>query len=93
MLIAVELGGVWAQNVDFPVIRRYPPGYYGSGYYAQSFFQPTPPKAGPKDPFKWDRYMSRELGIEFPFYPIPFEWDYGNGLCFNFPDFNANDWP
>lgn len=92
ILLTITSWTVWAHDVDFPVIRHYPPGYYGSGYYSQSFF-PQPSPLGGKDPFKWDKFMSRELGIEFPFHPIPYTWDYGTGLTFNFPDLNANNWP
>lgn len=83
---------ITAYDIDFPLIQRYPPGYYGAGYYSTRFSPRGDGPVGQTDALKWDRFMSHELGIEFPFFPMPYPWDYGNGLTFNFPDFNANDW-
>ncbi|MGB9618085.1 MAG: hypothetical protein ACPL7J_12255 [Desulfomonilaceae bacterium] len=81
-----------ALDIDFPIIHRYPPGYYGAGYYSKRLYPRGDGSSGPAAALKWDKFMSHELGIEFPFFPMPYPWDYGRGLTFNFPDFNANDW-
>jgi len=31
--------------------------------------------------------------VHYPFFPVPFTWDYGTGRRFNLPDYNTNDWP
>ncbi len=82
----------WSGETDFPHIKRYPPGYYGAAYYSPRLYPRGYPEISGHDPMKWDRLMSRELGIEFPFVPKPYPWDYGRDLNFNFPDFNSNDW-
>jgi len=84
-------GLICAAEVDFPNIRRYPPGYYGAAYYSR-LYPSEESITGTKDPLIWDKTMSRELGVGFPFYPKPYPWDYGRDLNFNFPDFNCNDW-
>ncbi len=81
-----------AYDIDFPIIQRYPPGYYGAGYYSTRLYPGRDTSLAPPQALKWNKFMSRELGIEFPFFPMPYPWDYGRGLTFNFPDFNANDW-
>ena len=97
LLTAVTLSAtardvLWSAQLDFPNIRRYPPGYYGAAYYSPHQYPRGATPSGPQDPLKWDKAMSHELGIDFPFYPIPYPWDYGRELNFNFPDFNSNDW-
>jgi hypothetical protein len=83
----------YARDYDSRFVRNYPPGYYGMYYFAQRFFE-KPKAAGQKvDGYKWDRAMSQNMEIEFPFYPIPYPWDYGTGRTFNLPDYNSNDWP
>ncbi|MCX5862223.1 MAG: hypothetical protein WCG29_07370 [Desulfomonile sp.] len=82
-----------AADYEARFVRNYPPGYYGMYYYAQRFSD-TPLATGQKkDMYKWDKFMSRVTEIEFPFYPIPYEWDYGTGRTFNLPDYNTNNWP
>ncbi len=93
MFLAYHGNFVWALDVIFPVIRQYPSGYYGTGYYSKRLSPRADGLVGPTDAMRWDRFMSHELGVQFPFFPIPYPWDYGRDLTFNFPDFNANDWP
>ncbi|MGO9122310.1 MAG: hypothetical protein ACLQPD_32450 [Desulfomonilaceae bacterium] len=83
-------------------VHNYPPGYYGMWYYAQRFQETDKPR----DPlaierYRWDRYMGRITELSFPYYPIPYEWDYGTDpnrslihtyRSFNLPDYNTNDW-
>lgn len=73
--------------------RNYPPGYYGMYYYEPRFFGPVVGENKKDDIYRWDRYMSRITEVEFPFLPIPYDWDYGTGRTFGLPDYNSNDWP
>jgi hypothetical protein len=61
-------------------------------YYADRFADKVPEKKTLEN-YRWDRFMSREMNISYPFFPIPYEWDYGTGRTFNLPDYNANNWP
>jgi len=83
-------------------VRNYPPGYNGMWYYAQRFQETdktTDRTATEK--YRWDRYMSRTTELAFPYFPIPYEWDYGTDRSgpltrtyrsFNLPDYGRNDW-
>ncbi len=83
-------------------VRNYPPGYNGMWYNVQRFQQSeqaSDPIAIEK--YRWDKYMSRITDLSFPYFPIPYEWDYGTDRSqsliqsdrrFNLPDYNTNDW-
>ncbi len=86
---AVE--GSWAADYLHRYIKNYPPGYHGMYYYAERFFD-TDPNTKYDVVYRWDRFMSRVTEIQYPFYPIPYDWDYGKTRQFNLPDYNANDW-
>ncbi len=73
-------------------VRNYPPGYYGMWYKAERFFELEPKDPQAVEQYRWDKFMSRITGVTYPFYPIPFDWDYGTGRTFNLPDYNTNDW-
>jgi len=80
-----------AADYDSRFVRNYPPGYYGMWYDAERFSSEGIP--GVKtERYRWDMLMSRETNLTFPFYPIPYDWDYGTGRTFNLPDYNANNW-
>ncbi len=83
----------WSADYDHRFIRNYPPGFNGMWYYADRFVDRVEPGKGMMEHYRWDRFMSREMNISYPFVPIPYEWDYGTGRTFNLPDYNANNWP
>ena len=83
-------------------VRNYPPGYHGMWYYAQRF-QETDRVPDPltTEKYRWDRFMSRITDLTFPYFPIPYAWDYGTDRTqpyartdrsFGMPDYNNNDW-
>jgi hypothetical protein len=80
-----------ASDYDPRFVRSYPPGYYGMWYDAQRFSTEGIPGAK-TERYRWDMLMSRETNVTFPFYPIPYDWDYGTGRTFSLPDYNANNW-
>jgi hypothetical protein len=93
MLACWACADSWAADYNSRFIRNYPPGYYGMWYKADRFDNR---KRGVDDKlvetYRWDRYMTRVTGLEFPWYPIPFGWEYGTGRKFNLPNYNSNDW-
>ncbi|MEI7449883.1 MAG: hypothetical protein WCJ75_09670 [Desulfomonile sp.] len=94
LLFAVnDLSSAWAADHNYRFFRNYPPGYYGMYYYSQRFFEKAPVDKKTGDSYRWDKFMSRVTEIEFPFFPIPYEWNYGTDRTFNLPDYNRNDWP
>ena len=82
----------WARDYDQRFVRNYPPGYYGMWYYAQRFYEKQDPQNMPQETYRYDKYMSRITDLYFPFYPIPYDWDYGTYRKFNLPDYSTNDW-
>jgi hypothetical protein len=83
----------WSADYEHRFVRNYPPGFNGMWYYADRFVDNFEPGKGMVEHYRWDRFMSREMDITYPFTPIPYEWDYGTGRTFNLPDYNANNWP
>lgn len=83
----------WAGDYESRFVRNYPPGYYGMYYFAQRFFEKPAPPGEKLQSYRYDKEMSKNMEIEYPFYPIPYPWDYGTGRTFNLPDYNSNDWP
>ncbi|MFH1115385.1 MAG: hypothetical protein V1792_15870 [Pseudomonadota bacterium] len=73
-------------------VRNYPPGYYGMWYYAERFNEKQNEQDMPPETYRWDRYMSKITDVYFPFFPIPYDWDYGTHRKFNLPDYSSNDW-
>ena len=95
-----------AGDYDSRFVRNYPPGYHGMWYYAERFwkYDPIDQESSPERS-RWDRFMSRLTDTVFPFWPIPYDWDYGTGpvryngertsgegRTFNLPNYNSNDW-
>lgn len=91
-LVAGMNSSLWARDYDPRFMKSFPPGYYGMWYYAERFFEPQDAKQPPKETYRYDRYMSNITGLHYPFYPIPFDWDYGTWRTFNLPNYNTNDW-
>ncbi|HMK34115.1 MAG TPA: hypothetical protein VK463_03535 [Desulfomonilaceae bacterium] len=91
MLAILVSSSCWAADYESRFVRNYPPGFYGMWYDAQRFFTELIPGQR-TERYRWDALMSRETNIAFPFYPIPYDWDYGTGRTFSLPDYNANDW-
>ena len=96
-LVLIVLTGVLAASAkDYGsrFIRNYPPGYYGMYYNAERFFD-LEEEGGkkPQERYRWDNFMSRITDVYFPFRPVPYDWEYGNGQTFGLPDYNSNDWP
>ncbi len=93
IVILVILASSVCQAADYDprFVRNYPPGYYGMWYDAQRFFSEGVPGVR-TERYRWDMLMSRETNLAYPFYPIPYDWDYGTGRTFGLPDYNANDW-
>jgi hypothetical protein len=83
----------WSADYNHRFVRNYPPGFNGMWYYADRFVDKVEPGRKNPEHYRWDRFMSRTMNIRYPFYPIPYEWEYGTGRTFNLPDYNANDWP
>ncbi|MBI4961694.1 MAG: hypothetical protein HY913_00310 [Desulfomonile tiedjei] len=81
-----------AADYDSRFVRNYPPGNYGMWYKAQRFSENTDPEVPRQETYRWDRFMSRVTEVAFPFYPIPYDWEYGTDREFNLPDYNRNDW-
>ncbi len=99
IIVAVSAIAWASEDYDPAFIRNYPPGYYGMWYKAQRFYEnlnPTPPPdsrfARKTEYYRWDRFMSRATNTYFPFYPIPYDWEYGHDRQFNLPNYNTNDW-
>jgi len=82
-----------AADYDARFMRNYPPGYYGMWYYADRFTEKEVPDKVPEELWRWDKYMTRITELQFPFFPIPYDWEYGTGRTFHLPDYNANNWP
>ena len=98
LLIAALIAALWvawapAADYNSRFVRNYPPGFNGMWYKAGRFFDPPPTGKSGDEQYRWDKYMSRVVGVTYPFYPTPFDWDYGTGRTFNLPDYNTNDWP
>jgi hypothetical protein len=100
-LLAISLAGLialllvgesWAADYDSRFVRNYPPGYYGMWYNAERFYEIREPGKPPEELYRWDKYMSQVTGVIYPFFPVPFAWDYGTGRTFNLPDYHTNDW-
>lgn len=91
-VVAGTMSNTWARDYEPRFMRNYPPGYYGMWYYAERFFEPKNEQYVPEEAYRWDRYMSKITGLRFPFFPIPYDWDYGTCRAFNLPDYNTNDW-
>ena len=81
-----------ARDYESRFIRNFPPGYNGMWYDAERFVHADDRQNKTQEKYRWDRFMSSVTGITFPFYPVPFAWDYGNTEKFNLPDYNTNDW-
>ena len=92
-LAVAAISAVQAKDYESRFIRNYPPGYNGIWYYADRFVFHDNRQDPAQEKYRWDRFMSRATNIEFPFYPIPYNWEYGTGRTFNLPDYNTNDWP
>jgi hypothetical protein len=73
-------------------IKNYPPGFHSMWYKAERFYKNQDPDAKTMEKYRWDKYMSRITNTSFPFFPIPYDWEYGRDRTFNLPDFNANNW-
>lgn len=94
MLTFAAVSFALAGDYEQRFVRNYPPGYYGMWYNAERFSEKK--AADTKtvmERYRWDRFMTRVSGVAYPFYPVPFEWDYGMGRTFGLPDYNKNDWP
>ena len=89
----VALSSVWAGDYEQRFVRNYPPGYYGMWYYAERFFDTHRDGKSREEDYRWDKYMSKGLGLHYPFLPVPQAWDYGSQRDFNLPDYSRNDWP
>jgi hypothetical protein len=83
---------VLAGDYNHRFVRNYPPGYYGMWYKAERFSDTTEPGVTPTETYRWDRFMGKVTEVTFPFSPIPYDWEYGNGRSFNLPNTNRNDW-
>ncbi len=92
LFIASAASLVWGKDYDPRFIRNYPPGYHGMWYYAQRFFDPVVEDKPPEERYTFDKFMGHVTGVTYPFFPVPFEWDYGTTRKFNLPDYNANNW-
>jgi len=92
IFVAASFDSAWAADYDHRFIRNYPPGYYGMYYNAERFFEPVDPTKKRDETYRWDKFMSRVNELRYPFYPIPYDWDYGTNRKFNLPDYNANNW-
>jgi hypothetical protein len=93
MALTWPSGQVLAGDYNQRFRSNYPPGYYGMWYYANRFHDRKLDNADNQyENYRWDRYMSKIIGLEFPWYPIPFDWEYGSKTNFNLPDYNSNDW-
>lgn len=105
ILCSCSAGICLAQERDYDrrFVRDYPPGFYSMYWKAERFYEPidkesretltteklTPP---PAELYSWDKRMAQVTGINYPFYPTPFPWDYGTGRTFNLPNYNSNNW-
>jgi hypothetical protein len=94
-----DSSSAWAApDYNSRFVRNYPPGYNGMWYKAQRFYENTDPDVKRQETYRWDRFMSRITEVTFPFYPIPYDWEYGTdpvyrtGRRFNLPEYNRNDW-
>jgi hypothetical protein len=82
----------YAGDYDPRFVRNYPPGFHGMWYYAQRFYKENKiPKLG-SEKHHHDRFMSGVTNLIYPFYPIPYDWEYGTGRTFGLPDYNKNCW-
>ncbi|MDQ7782227.1 MAG: hypothetical protein RDU20_05085 [Desulfomonilaceae bacterium] len=92
LFVAACISVSWARDYEPRFVRNYPPGYYGMWYYAERFDEKQDPQIVPQETYRWDKYMSRITDVYFPFFPIPYDWDYGTHRRFNLPDDTTNDW-
>ncbi len=92
VLIVICCTGVFASDYNQRFVRNYPPGNYGMWYKAERFYNTPEPGTPPTEAYRWDKFMSKITEVSFPFYPIPYDWEYGNGRTFNLPNYNRNDW-
>jgi hypothetical protein len=83
----------WAiEDYNDRFVKNYPPGFHSMWYKAERFYKNMDPDRKGNEKYRWDRFMSRVTGVTFPFYPIPYDWEYGSERTFNLPDYNSNDW-
>lgn len=92
VLVMLGITGVFARDYNQRFVRNYPPGYYGMWYNAERFYNTTEPGTTPVEAYRWDKFMSKITDVHFPYYPIPYDWEYGSGRTFNLPNDNRNDW-
>jgi hypothetical protein len=94
VLIMMSFGSlIWASEDYFPrYIRNYPPGFNSMWYQAERFHSKIGEIPRGSEKYRFDRHMSRVTGLSYPFFPVPYDWDYGTGRTFNLPDYNRNDW-
>ena len=92
ILVFGSFSSVFARDYNQRFVRNYPPGYYGMWYKAQRFSNIFEPGVPQREAYRWDNFMSKVTEVAFPFSPIPYDWEYGNGRTFNLPNTNTNDW-
>jgi hypothetical protein len=95
LLVAMLILGssiVHAGDYDPRFVRHYPPGFHGMWYKAQRFTDRSDTEAAAQELYRWDKFMSRIMEVRYPYYPIPYGWEYGTDRTFNLPNYNANDW-
>lgn len=91
LMVSVEQG--FSKDYNSRFVRNYPPGYYGMWYNADRFHDRKTNESGvPVERYRWDSYMTRIVELDFPWRPIPFDWEYGSNRDFNLPNYNTNDW-
>ncbi len=73
-------------------VKNYPPGFNSMWYKAQRFYKNLDPESRGIEKYRWDKYMSRITNTFYPFFPIPYDWEYGSDRTFNLPNYNANNW-
>ncbi len=96
LLLAITLSMAqtgWAlDDYNDRFVKNFPPGFHGMWYKAERFYKRLDPEAIFNERYRWDRFMSRNMNTFFPYYPIPYDWEYGSTRNFNLPDYNTNDW-
>jgi len=92
VLALASLSLAVAGDYNHRFVRNYPPGNHGMWYKAERFYEIQYPGVTPTETYRWDKFMSKVTEVRFPFYPIPYDWEYGNGRTFNLRNDNTNDW-
>ena len=92
IFVLCSIPDTWARDYNRRFVRNYPPGFHSMWHSATRFFETKKENVPAVELYRCDRFMTQVTCVSYPFFPVPYEWDYGTGRKFNLPNYNTNDW-